>query len=63
MSDRNWILAANAHFPESIVSKIRAVFGVEVSSQSPHFSGAEKRLIKGYLMPTGNGTLPPLGAT
>jgi hypothetical protein len=42
MSDQNWILAANAHFPESVVSKIRAVFGVEVSSQSTHFSGTEK---------------------
>jgi squalene synthase HpnD len=43
MSDPIWISAANAHHPESILSKIRAVFGVEASSRSTHFCGGEKR--------------------
>lgn len=43
MSGRNWILVATAHFLESIVSKIRAVFSLEMSSQSTHFPGAEER--------------------
>jgi hypothetical protein len=32
MSDPSWISAANAHHTESILSKIRADFGVEASS-------------------------------
>jgi uncharacterized protein YjiS (DUF1127 family) len=51
MCDPNWILAANPHFPETIVSKIRAVFGVETSSRSTHFFGAVERRSKGYPMP------------
>jgi hypothetical protein len=38
----NWFSAANAHCPEHILSKSRSDFGVEVSSRSPHFCGAEK---------------------
>lgn len=51
MCDPNWILAANPHFPESIVSKIRAVLSVETSSRSTHFFGAVERRSKGYPMP------------
>jgi hypothetical protein len=48
MSDSNWISAANVHHPESILSKIRADFGVEASSRSTHFCGAVKRRPKRY---------------
>lgn len=44
-------LGSKPHFPESIVSKIRAGFGVETSSRSTHFFGAVERRSKGYLMP------------
>jgi len=40
MSDPNWSSAANAHHPESALSKIRADFGVEAGSRSTHFCGA-----------------------
>jgi hypothetical protein len=43
MSDPNWISAANAHHPESALSKIRADFGVGASSRSTHFCGAIQR--------------------
>lgn len=44
-------LGSKPHFPESIASKIRTVFGVETSSRSTHFFGAVERRSKGYLMP------------
>jgi hypothetical protein len=50
MSDPIWISAANAHHPESALSKIRADFGVEASSRSPHFYGAVKQRSKRYPM-------------
>jgi hypothetical protein len=50
MSDPNWISAANAHHSESILSKIRAIFGVEESSRSTHFCGAVKQRSKRYPM-------------
>jgi hypothetical protein len=48
MSDPNWISAANAHHLESILSKIRADFGVESSSRSPHFCRAVQQGSKRY---------------
>jgi hypothetical protein len=48
MSDPIWISAANAHHPESALSKIRADFGVEASSRSPHFCRAVKHGSKRY---------------
>ena len=51
MPDPNGIAARNAHHPEVILSKIRTVFGVEVSSRSTHFFGAVERRSKGYPMP------------
>jgi len=51
MSDPNWISATNAHHPVIILSKIRAVFGVEASSRSTHFCGVVERRSKGYSMP------------
>jgi hypothetical protein len=50
MSDPTWISAANTHHPESILSKIRADFGVEATSQSTHFCGAVKHRSKRYPM-------------
>jgi hypothetical protein len=50
MSDPIWISAANAHHPESALSKIRADFGVEASSRSTHFCRAVKQRSKRYPM-------------
>ena len=44
-------LGSKPHFPESIVSEIRTVFGVDTSSRSTHFFGAAERRSKGYPMP------------
>jgi hypothetical protein len=44
-------LGSKPHFPESIVSEIRTVFGVNTSSRSTHFFGAAERRSKGYPMP------------
>jgi hypothetical protein len=41
MCDPNWISAAKTHRVSSILSKSRANFGVEVSSQSAHLSCAK----------------------
>src|SRR5208282_3270281 len=50
MSDPNCISAANAHYPESILSNIRADFDVEASSRSTHFCRVEERRSKRYPM-------------
>jgi hypothetical protein len=50
MSDPNWILATNADHAESILSKIRADFGVEASSRSTHFCSTVKLRSKRYRM-------------
>jgi uncharacterized protein YjiS (DUF1127 family) len=50
MSDPNRISAANAHYPESILSKIRADFDVEASSRSTDFCRVEERRSKRYPM-------------
>jgi uncharacterized protein YjiS (DUF1127 family) len=50
MSDPNWMSAANAHHPESVLSKSRTDFGVEASSRSTHFSGTVKQGSKRYPM-------------
>ena len=57
MSDRYWIAAANP-ITEPILSKIRTVFGVEMSRQSTHFSGAGKTMIKRLPYATWNDTRP-----
>jgi hypothetical protein len=44
----DWSSAANAHDPESALSKIRADFGVETSSRLTHFCRAVKRRSKRY---------------
>ena len=46
MSDASSISGANAHHSESILSKIRADFGKEPSSRSPHFCGVVKQRSK-----------------
>jgi len=46
MSDPNRISAAKIRHSESILSKIRANFGVEASSQSTHLCGAVKQRSK-----------------
>ena len=48
MSDPILISAANADHSEAILSKIRADFGVEASSRSPHFCRAVKQGSKRY---------------
>jgi hypothetical protein len=48
MSDPNRISAAKIRHSESILSKIRANFGVEASSQSTHLCGAVKRRSRRY---------------
>jgi hypothetical protein len=50
MSDPSWISAANAHHTDSILSKIRADFGVEARSRSTHFCGAVTHGQKRYPM-------------
>ena len=45
-SDPNSISVSNAQHSESILSKIRADFGVEASSRSTHFCGAVKITVK-----------------
>jgi hypothetical protein len=46
MSDPNWIFAANAHYSESVLSKIRTDSGVEASSRSTHFCRTVKQTVK-----------------
>jgi uncharacterized protein YjiS (DUF1127 family) len=63
MSDPDWSSAANAHHPESALSKIRADFGVEASSRSPHFCRAVNATVKGYTMPLQTTLGPGAAAT
>jgi len=46
MSDPNWISAANPHYSESVLSKIRTDSGVEASSRSTHFCRTVKQTVK-----------------
>ena len=61
MSDPNWISAANAHHPASVLSKSRTDFGVETSSRSPHFCRAINATVKKLLNATANDTRPGAG--
>jgi hypothetical protein len=58
MCDPNWISAANTHRVSSILSKSRANFGVEVSSQSAHLSRAKNARVIRLYYATANETWP-----
>jgi hypothetical protein len=58
MCDPNWISAANTHQVSSILSKSRANFGMEVSSQSTHFSRAKNARVNRLHNATANETWP-----
>ena len=58
MCDPNWISAANTHRVSSILSKSRANFGVEVSSQSAHLSRAKDARANTLYNVTANETRP-----
>jgi hypothetical protein len=58
MYDPNWISAANTHRVSYILSKSRANFGVEVSSQSAHLSRAINARVNTLSNAIANATWP-----